>query len=82
MVGNRCSGSWQVPLPDHVDLLVLDGTPLELAGPVAMWGRLLYDDDPPARVTWQGQTHKIYLDEEPRQALVARTFTKARLGGR
>lgn len=49
-----------------VDLLVLDDAPLELAGRVAMWGELLFDDDPPARVRWVADTRKVYLDELPR----------------
>jgi predicted nucleotidyltransferase len=72
---------WEVHVPHHVDLLVLDGAPLELAGRVAMWGRLLFDDDPPARVRWQAQTRKLFLDEEPRQELLDRIFFKGRLGG-
>ena len=34
------------PLPGAVDVLVLDTAPLELAGRVALHGRLLFDDDP------------------------------------
>jgi hypothetical protein len=57
---------WEVDVPSHVDLLVLDHTSLELAGRVALRGRLLFDDDPPSRVRWQAQTRLIYL-EQPRQ---------------
>ncbi len=53
-------------LPGGVDLLVIDGAPLELAGRVAMYGRLLFDDDPPARVRWEATTRRIWLDERPR----------------
>ena len=56
---------WRVALPDQVDLLVLDTAPLFLAGRVAMWGVLLFDD-PPARVHWQADTRKRYLAEKPR----------------
>jgi len=56
-----------VPLPERVDLLVLDTAPLFLSGRVAQWGVLLFDDDPPARVHWQADTRKRYLDEKPRR---------------
>lgn len=72
---------WDVSLPDDVDLLVLDGAPLELAGRVALHGRLLFDDDPPARVRWQAQIRLIYLDEEDRQRALDRTFLIRRAGG-
>ena len=61
-------------MPDEVDLIVLDHASLELAGRVAMWGELLFDDDPAARVEWQATTRKIYLDEEPRQREIDRIF--------
>lgn len=72
--GEAAPDPWTVLLPGRVDLLVLDSAPLELAGRVAMWGRLLFDDDPPTRVEWQAQTRKIYLDEEPRQKMVDKLF--------
>jgi predicted nucleotidyltransferase len=56
---------WEVDLPRGVDLAVLDRAPLWLAGRVAMRGRLLFDDDPPARVAWQADTRLVYLDELP-----------------
>jgi len=56
----------------HVDLLVLDGAPLELAGRVATQGRLLFDDDPSARVEWEATTRKIWFDERPRTERAAR----------
>ncbi|HEX9766770.1 MAG TPA: nucleotidyltransferase domain-containing protein [Nitriliruptorales bacterium] len=62
----RAPDPWTVDLPGRVDLLVLDGAPLELAGRVAMHGELLFDDDPAARVRWQATTRKIYLDEQHR----------------
>lgn len=80
--GADAPAPWEVVLPPRVDLLVLDGAPLELAGRIALWGRLLFDDDPPARVAWQAQTRLIYLDEQPRQEELSRIFRKARLGGR
>jgi len=64
-------------LPARVDLLVLDRAPLELAGRVALQGRLLFDDDPPARVRWEATTRKIYLDEKPRIAQARADFVKA-----
>jgi hypothetical protein len=74
--------SWEVPLPDGVDLLVLNGAPLELSGRVALHGQLLFDDDPPARVAWQAQTRLVYLDEEDRQRALDRIFFEGRAGGR
>lgn len=58
--------AFDVLLPRDVDLLVLNGAPLELAGRVASTGRLLYDGDPVARVRWESTTRKIYYDELPR----------------
>jgi hypothetical protein len=57
--------SWTVGVPSGVDLVVLDDAPLYLAGRVALHGRLLFDDDPPARVEWQADTRTVYLDELP-----------------
>lgn len=73
--------SWAVALPDGVDLLVLDTAPLELAGRVALHGRLLLDSDPPARVEWEATTRKIYLDELPRRDQARRDFVEARRRG-
>ncbi len=73
--------SWEVPLPGPVDLLVLDTAPLWLAGRVALYGRLLFETDPIARVNWQVDVRLLYLDELPgmreryaerRRALAAR----------
>lgn len=66
-------------LPGEVDLLVLDQVPLELAGRVALRGRLLFDDDPLSRVRWQADTRKVYLDEQPRQKEAAKTFFRERV---
>jgi hypothetical protein len=57
--------SWQVDVPGYVDLVVLNRTPLWLAGRVAQYGRLLFEDDPPARVAWQADTRLRYVDELP-----------------
>lgn len=70
-------------LPGTVDLLVLDGAPLELAGRVALEGRLLFDDDSPTRVAWEATTRKLYLDERPRMERARRDFVEgARARGR
>lgn len=63
--GQRVPSPWEVRLPAGVDLLVLDTAPLYLAGRVALAGRLLFDDDPPARVAWEADTRTMYLDERP-----------------
>lgn len=55
--------SWNVLLPDGVDLVVLNTAPLWLTGRVAMQGEVLFDDDPSERVAWQADTRLIYLDE-------------------
>jgi predicted nucleotidyltransferase len=65
-----------------VDLLVLNDAPLELAGRVAMWGQLLFDDDPPARVHWVADTRKIYLDELPRLRRYERELLESLARGR
>lgn len=63
--GARPPASWEVDLPVGVDLVVLDSAPLWLAGRIAQEGRLLFDDDPRARVRWQADTRLRYLDEIP-----------------
>jgi uncharacterized protein len=65
-------------LPAATDLLVLDDAPLELGGRVALHGRLLFDDDPPARVRWEATTRKLYADEAPRRAQARQDFVAAR----
>lgn len=57
--------SWEVSLPGYADLVILNNAPLWLAGRIAQHGRLLFDDDPPARVTWQADTRLWYVDELP-----------------
>lgn len=79
--GDRPPAPWGVAVPDGVDLLVLDDAPLELAGRVAVHGRILFDDDPPARVAWQAQARTICFDEEWRQRWVRRTFLEAHARG-
>lgn len=56
--------SFDVLLPAGVDLLVLDDAPLELAGRVAVGGRLLFEDDQVERVRWEAMTRKIYFDQD------------------
>jgi hypothetical protein len=63
--GSDPPAPWEVRLPAHTDLTVLDGAPLWLAGRIALDGRLLYDDDPPSRVAWQADTRLQWLDERP-----------------
>lgn len=74
--------SYDVLLPAGVDLLVLNGAPLELAGRVALDGQLLFDDDPAARVRWVAQTRKIYADEKPRLDRSHREFAESLRRGR
>ena len=80
--GDQPPNSFEVLLPPHVDLLVLDDAPLELAGRVAAGGRLLFDDDPVARVRWEATTRKIYFDELPRINRAHREFAAAVTAGR
>jgi predicted nucleotidyltransferase len=75
--GGRPPSAFEVLLPAGVDLLVLDDAPLELAGRVAVGGRLLFDDDPVARVRWEATTRKIYFDELPRITRAHRDFAAA-----
>lgn len=63
--GDRPPQAFEGLLPPGVDLLVLDQAPLELAGRVALGGRLLFEDDPVARVRWEATTRRIYFDELP-----------------
>jgi uncharacterized protein len=74
--------SFEVLLPPRVDLLVLNGAPLELAGRVAVEGVLLFDDDPVARVRWVAHTRKIYFDERPRIERSHREFSESLRRGR
>lgn len=69
-----------VSVPAGVDLLVLDTAPLDIAGRVALHGQLLFDDDPPARVAWQAETRKRYLDEAWRREAIRRDFVAAHRG--
>lgn len=73
--------SWDVELPTDVDLVVLNNAPLELAGRIALEGRLLFDDDPPNRVRWTADTRKIWLDERYRFERAHREFLEAAARG-
>jgi predicted nucleotidyltransferase len=72
--GPRPPSSFDILLPPGVDLLVLDRAPLELAGRVAVSGRLLFEDDRAARVHWEAMIRKIYFDELPRITRAHREF--------
>lgn len=72
--------SWEVLLPDGVDLLVLNDAPLEIAGAIALHGELLFESDPAARVRWVATTRKIWLDEKPRFERAHREFLEALRG--
>jgi predicted nucleotidyltransferase len=72
--GGHPPSAFEVLLPPGVDLLVLDDAPLELAGRVAVGGRLLFEDDQIARVRWEAMTRKIYFDELPRITRSHREF--------
>lgn len=74
--------SFEVLLPPRVDLVVLNGAPLELAGRITPQGRLLFDDDPCSRVRWTVTTRKIYADELPRLQRSHREFVEAVRRGR
>lgn len=78
--GGADPAAWDVLLPPGIDLLVLDRAPLELAGRVALHGALLFDDDPPRRVAWQGDMRLRYLDEVELQRKVADVFLRTHSG--
>jgi uncharacterized protein len=80
--GGDSPGAWEIPLPAHVDLVVLDDAPLWLAGRIALHGRLLFDDEPAARVNWQADTRLVYLDELPAAQHSQREWLRAVAGGR
>ena len=74
--------AFEVLLPSGVYLVVLNGAPLELAGRIALDGRVLFDDDPPARVRWTATMRKIYVDEQPRLRRSHHEFAEALRRGR
>lgn len=69
--------AFEVLLPAGIDLLVLNSAPLELAGRIALHGKLLFERDAGARVRWEATTRKIYLDELPRLRRAHREFAEA-----
>lgn len=74
---------WQVPLPDSVELIVLDRPlPAELEGRIALEGLIVLDDDPAARVRWVSDTRRIWLDERPRFERTHREYLEAIARGR
>ncbi|MDQ3470314.1 MAG: nucleotidyltransferase domain-containing protein [Actinomycetota bacterium] len=73
---------WHVLVPPDVDLVVLNGAPLELAGRIALEGQVLFDDDPPAQVCWTATTRKIWLDERPRFEAAHRLYLESAARGR
>lgn len=68
--------AFELLLPPGVDLLVLNHAPLELAGRVAVNGKLLFEKDASARVAWEATTRKIYFDELPRMTRAHQEFTE------
>ena len=75
--GGQPPNSFDFLLLPGVDLLVLDRAPLELAGRIALHGKLLFEDDQVARVRWEAMTRKIYFDELPRITRAHREFAAA-----
>ncbi len=73
--------SWELALPEGVDLVDADRIPLELAGRVACEGVVLFDDSPNDRVRWVATTRKIWLDERDRFERSHRTFLEAAANG-
>ncbi|HEY2576379.1 MAG TPA: nucleotidyltransferase domain-containing protein [Streptosporangiaceae bacterium] len=78
--GDQPPESFEILVPPGVDLLVLDRAPLELAGRVAVGGKLLFEDDPVARVRWEATTRKIYFDELPRITRSHQEFAASVIG--
>ena len=78
--GGQPPQAFDVLMPSGVDLLVLNRASLELAGRVAVDGKLLFDDDPVSRVRWEATTRKIYFDELPRITRAHREFAASVTG--
>ncbi|MGI8576944.1 MAG: nucleotidyltransferase domain-containing protein [Nocardioidaceae bacterium] len=72
--GDEAPQSFELLMSPGVDLLILDHAPLELAGRIAARGKLIFEDDPVARVRWESTTRKIYFDELPRIERAHREF--------
>jgi predicted nucleotidyltransferase len=73
----RPPAPWELDLPVGVDLVVLNGAPLELAGTISLEGEVLFSDDEVARVRWVATTRRIWLDERPRFERAHREFLEA-----
>lgn len=73
--------SFDIDLPSGVDLLILNGAPLELAGRIALDGHLILDEDEIARVRWVARIRKIYSDEKYRIDRSHAEFLAAVRGG-
>ena len=78
--GGQPPQAFDILMPPGVDLLVLDRAPLELAGRVAVGGKLVFDDDPVSRVRWEATTRKIYFDEFSRITRAHREFAASVTG--
>jgi predicted nucleotidyltransferase len=74
--------SFEVDVPSAIDLLILNGAPLEIAGRIALDGQLLFDDSPVDRVRWESQTRKVYSDEKYRIERSHREFLEGAARGR
>lgn len=68
---------WEVALPEGVDLVILNGAPLEMAGTIALEGQVLFEADEVARVRWVALTRRIWLDERPRFERAHQEFLEA-----
>ncbi len=68
---------WEIALPEGVDLVVLNEAPMELAGTIALEGKVLFEEDQVARVRWVALTRRIWLDERPRFERAHREFLEA-----
>ncbi|HUG82989.1 MAG TPA: nucleotidyltransferase domain-containing protein [Euzebya sp.] len=67
----------QADMPAAVDLTDLRSAPDWLAGRASMSDLVLLDEDPAARVRWQADTRKRYLDEAFRRARHRSDFVAA-----
>lgn len=78
--GGQPPNAFDILMPPGMDLLVLDHAPLELAGRVAVGGKLIFENDPVSRVRWEATTRKIYFDELPRITRAHREFAASVTG--
>lgn len=79
---NPVPASFEVDVAPVIDLLVLNDAPLEIAGRIALDGKLLFDDNPVDRVRWESQTRKVYSDEKYRIERSHRDFLEEAARGR